>query len=296
VLAPDQSNDVYFVNADGDELFFVREGEAKLITPLGELAVQAHDYVIIPRGLLHRFVLPANKTQRWLSIECLGGLSIPTQYRNDIGQLRMDAPYTHRDFRTPRFTGPSDEGLRELVVKKGGRFFGHTLRHSPLDLVGWDGTVYPLVFPISRFSPRVGQVHLPPTVHGTFAARGALICSFVPRNLDFHRDAIPCPYPHSSVDVDEILYYCDGSFTSRNSSVPDAGSATAAQPRRSGVGPGSISLHPAGIAHGPHEGSYERSIGQTHTDELAVMLDCFEPLQVCEAALSLEDRDYHGSF
>jgi homogentisate 1,2-dioxygenase len=278
-LSPNASDRVYFANADGDDVYFVREGRALLVSPLGELPVQQHDYVIVPRGLLHRFVLDAGVAQHWLSIECLGGFSIPAQFRNEVGQLRMDAPYSHRDFRDPRFVGPRDEGIRELVVKKGGRFFGHTLAHSPLDLVGWDGSVYPLAFPISRFSPRVGEVHLPPTVHGTFAARGALICSFVPRLVDFHPQAISCPYPHSSVDVDEVIYYCDGQFTSRK-----------------GVGPGSVSFHPAGIPHGPHEGAYERSIGQTRTEELAVMLDCAHPLRVTEAALGLEDPAYHGSF
>ena len=279
VLTPNASDRKYFVNGDADDVFFVREGKAQLITALGELSVESGDYVIVPRGLLHRFVLDSDVPQHWLSIECLGGFSIPAQFRNEVGQLRMDAPYSNRDFKSPRFTGPRDEGIRELVVKKGGRFFAHTLPHSPLDVVGWDGSVYPLVFPISRFSPRVGQVHLPPTVHGTFAARGALICSFVPRLVDFHPEAISCPYPHSSVDVDEVIYYCDGQFTSRK-----------------GVGPGSVSFHPAGIPHGPHEGAYERSIGQTRTDELAVMLDCAQPLLVTEAARALEDQAYHSSF
>jgi homogentisate 1,2-dioxygenase len=279
VLAPSAADRVYFINADADELFFLREGSATLITPLGELSVAAHDYVIVPRGMLHRFELDAGQRQRWLGIECLGGVDVPRQYRNDIGQLRMDAPYSHRDFRSPRFVGPRDEGIRELVVKKSGRFFGYTLPASPLDVVGWDGTVYPLVFPISRFSPRTGEVHLPPTVHGTFAARGALICSFVPRMLDYHGEAVPCPYPHASVDVDEVIYYCDDAFSSRK-----------------GVGPGAVSLHPAGVVHGPHEGAYEGSIGQKQTSELAVMLDCFLPLQVSEAARSLEDAGYHTSF
>jgi homogentisate 1,2-dioxygenase len=191
----------------------------------------------------------------------------------------MDAPYSHRDFVRPRFEGPRDEGVRETVVKRRDAFTTFTTRRSPLDVVGWDGTVWPWAFPILAFQPRVSSVHLPPTWHGTFAARGALICSFVPRPVDFHPDAIPCPYPHSSVDVDEILFYVEGNFTSRR-----------------GVGPGSISFHPAGIPHGPHPGSYERSIGSKETTELAVMLDCVEPLTPTQLAATIEDAGYQQSF
>jgi len=279
VLKPDRSDPVYFSNGDADDLFFIREGGGRLISALGTLDFRAGDYVIVPRGLLHRFEIDSALSQIWLSIECLGGVSIPAQFRNDAGQLRMDAPYSHRDFRSPVFQGPSDESMRELVIKRGSAFYGHELPHSPLDVVGWDGAMYPMAFAISSFNPRVGRIHLPPTVHGTFAARGALICSFVPRMLDFGHDAIPCPYPHSSVDVDEVLYYCDGNFSSRK-----------------GVGPGSLSLHPAGIAHGPHHGAYEGSLGATRTEELAVMLDCFAKLQVTTAASALEDAAYHSSF
>jgi homogentisate 1,2-dioxygenase len=191
----------------------------------------------------------------------------------------MDAPYSHRDFRRVVWQPPRDEGLREVVVKKGGAFHGLRLDHSPLDVVGWDGAVYPMAFPILAFQPRVGLVHLPPTWHGTFAARGALVCSFVPRVVDFHPDAIPCPYPHASVDVDELLFYVRGQFTSRR-----------------GVGPGSISHHPAGVLHGPHPGAYQASLGVTRTDELAVMLDCEQPLQATAAAIGAEDPSYDDGF
>jgi homogentisate 1,2-dioxygenase len=177
------------------------------------------------------------------------------------------------------FRGPLDEGIRDVVVKRGGAYHGLRHRHSPLDVVGWDGTVYPWAFPILAFQPRVSSVHLPPTWHGTFAARGALVCSFVPRPLDFHPDAVPCPYPHSSVDVDEVLYYVSGDFASRR-----------------GVGPGSITLHPAGVPHGPHPGKYEASVGAKRTEEIAVMLDCHRPLSRTEDAASVEDTGYDESF
>lgn len=278
VASPDAADPVYFVDGDADELVFVREGGGVLRTALGDLAFEAGDYVHVPRGLLHRFV-PGAGAQRWLTLEFAGGVGIPEQWRNEVGQLRMDAPYSHRDFRLPEFRGPVDEGLREIVVKRHGAFHGLRQETPPLDLVGWDGAVYPVAFPILNFQPRAGLVHLPPTWHGTFAARGALVCSFVPRVVDFHPDAIPCPYPHSSVDVDEILYYVRGHFTSRR-----------------GVGAGSISHHPAGLPHGPHPGAYEGSIGARATDELAVMLDCHQPLAATPAAGELEDPGYQESF
>jgi homogentisate 1,2-dioxygenase len=278
VLFPAEADPVYFSNGDGDDLYYIHEGGGLLRSMLGDLRFEAGDYVFVPRGLVHRF-LPDQSAQHWLSIECAGGLHLPKQWRNETGQLRMDAPYCHRDFRLPSFVGPVDESLRELLVKRAGAFHGFVYDHPPLDVVGWDGTVYPWAFPILRFQPRVGLVHLPPTWHGTFAARGALICSFVPRPLDFHPDAVPCPYPHASVDCDEFLFYARGNFTSRR-----------------GVGPGSVSHHPAGIPHGPHPGAYESSIGHRQTDELAVMLDTYRPLFPTAAALTVEDPGYQKSF
>ena len=279
VLHPSAADPVYFSNGDADELFFVFEGGGTLRSLLGDVRFDQNDYVFIPRGVLHRFVPDVGVRQYWLSIECLGGMALLKQWRNEVGQLRMDAPYCHRDFRRPEFGGPRDEGIRDLVVKRDGAFHGFGYDAPPLDIVGWDGSVYPWVFPILAFQPRVGLVHLPPTWHGTFAARGALICSFVPRPIDFHPEAVPCPYPHSSVDVDEVLFYCRGNFSSRR-----------------GVNPGSISHHPAGIAHGPHPGAYEGSIGKRETNELAVMLDCYQPLEATEKALGIEDPGYHESF
>ena len=279
LVQADTADDGYFSNGDSDELFFVLEGGGVLKSPFGDLSFKARDYLCIPRGVVHRFALESGVRQSWLSIECRGGVGLLKQYRNEVGQLTMSAPYSHRDFDRPAFGGPVDEGLRELTVLRNGDFHAFELLHSPLDVVGWDGSVYPFVFPIERFQPRTGAIHLPPTVHGTFAARGALICSFVPRLLDFHPDAIPCPYPHSSVDVDEVLYYVHGNFTSRR-----------------GVGVGSISHHPAGIPHGPHPGAYEGSIGARSTDEIAVMLDCARPLSPTAAATAIEDSEYHLSF
>ncbi|MBL0217955.1 MAG: homogentisate 1,2-dioxygenase [Myxococcales bacterium] len=277
VAFPTAEDPVYIADGDADQLIYIHRGGGTLRTLLGDIAFTQGDYVFVPRGLLHRFI--PSGTQYWFWFSLTGGVHIPTQWRNDVGQLRMDAPYSHRDFKRPQFTGPADEGLRELVVRRAGTWHGFTMEESPLDAVGWDGTVYPWAFPILAFQPRVSSVHLPPTWHGTFAAKGALICSFVPRPVDFHPEAIPCPYPHSNTHCDEIIFYAEGQFTSRK-----------------GVASGSISHHPMGVPHGPHPGSYEKSIGTTHANEIAVMVDLFKPLFVTTAAVDVEDAGYQDSF
>ncbi len=279
VLRPNESDGVYFVNGDADDLYFIHEGRGTLRSLLGDVSFRAGDYVSVPRGLLHRFLLPGGDAQLWFLVECVGGVDVLAQYRNAAGQLRMDAPYSHRDFRGPSFMGPLDENIRHVVVQRGGRLHGYEWSRSPLDVVGWDGVLYPWAFSIFDFQAKVGRIHLPPTVHGTFQTHGALICSFVPRLLDYDEHAIPCPYPHSSVDVDEVLFYSRGNFTSRR-----------------GVGPASISHHPAGITHGPHPGAYEASVGAKSTDEVAVMLDCARPLARTALAAAIEDAGYHDSF
>jgi homogentisate 1,2-dioxygenase len=278
VVKPVQTTAAYFLNADADELFFVREGRGVVRSVFGDLAFGRHDYVGIPKGVVYRMQWE-DAGSELLLVECHGGLGVPSQFRNPVGQLRMDAPYCHRDFRRPEFRGPIDEGIRRLIVQRGAAHHEFRYAHSPLDVVGWDGTLYPWAFPILAFQPRVSSVHLPPTWHGTFSTRGALICSFVPRPLDFHPEAIPCPYPHSSADVDELIYYVSGAFSSR-----------------SGVEAGSLTLHPRGIPHGPQPSRYEASVGAKYTDELAVMLDCYLPLTATAEARAIEDAGYEASF
>ncbi len=261
VAKPARPEAHYRINGGSDELLFVLDGSGTLRSPLGDLGYTAGDYLFVPKGLLHRLVPDELTSQHLLGLEFKNGFRIPARFRNPSGQLRMDAPYCHRDFKRPVFRGPIDEALREVVVEHGSTCQRFTYQHSPLDVVGWDGTLYPWAFPILNFQPRVAAVHLPPTWHGTFEASGALICSFVPRPLDFHPEAIPCPYPHSSADIDEVIFYAAGQFSSRKA-----------------VGRGSLTWHPAGVPHGPHPNRYEESLGVTHTDELAVMLDCQQPL------------------
>ncbi|MFO0677217.1 MAG: homogentisate 1,2-dioxygenase [Polyangiaceae bacterium] len=279
---PTKTDDAYFSNGDGDELWFVQDGKARLESFCGWLDVDAGDYVFVPRGLVHRWHVVSSSV-RMMGFEMAGEMKVPVQYRNPVGQLRMDAPYSHRDFVAPKgpiaTPGHPLVGPTELFAKKDGRFTRYVLERPPMDVVGWEGFVYPFTFAIEKFQPKIGLVHLPPTIHGTFAAQGLLVCSFVPRVTDFHPDAIPCPYPHSSVHCDEVILYLRGNFTSRK-----------------GVGPGCISLHPAGIAHGPHPGAYEKSIGTTRTDEMAVMIDTYQPLVPTTAAAAIENPDYHASW
>jgi homogentisate 1,2-dioxygenase len=277
IVKASSSDTVYSSNGDADDVLFVRSGKGIVRSVFGDLRFEPGDYVCIPKGTVHRFELESDGFEA-LSIEC-AGVGVPKQWRNEVGQLRMDAPYCHRDFRRPEFKGPVDEGIRELVIKRHGKRHHFRYGHPPLDVVGWDGTVYPWAFPILAFQPRVSSVHLPPTWHGTFAAKGLLICSFVPRPLDFHPDAVPCPYPHSSVDVDEVIYYVSGEFGSR-----------------SGIEVGSVTLHPSGLPHGPHPGRYEGSLGAKRTNEVAVMLDCYTTLSATADAAFVEDASYDASF
>ncbi|MHC4235771.1 MAG: homogentisate 1,2-dioxygenase domain-containing protein, partial [Planctomycetota bacterium] len=242
-----------------------------------------HDYVYIPKATPYR-LHPEGHTGTFLVFEATGFIDVPKQFRNSAGQLTMDAPYSHRDFRAPteliRFDRTQHgQPPYRLVIKKSDRLAVHLHDHWPLQLVGWDGYSYPVAFNIHDYQPKTGLIHLPPTYHITFAGNGFIICSFVPRMVDYHEKAIPCPYGHAAVDCDEILYYVDGNFISRK-----------------GIERESLSLHPAGVPHGPHPGMYERSIGVKRTEELAVMCDTFKPLQVTKVAADFEDQNYHRSW
>lgn len=284
VVRPTQSDTGYFANGDGDDVIYCHRGGGSVFTWFGRLDFGPGDYVLLPRAVPYRIAI-TDADQHWFWTECRTPLKAPTQYRNAIGQLRMDAPYTHRDFRLPEwdasgageFSDP--DGEKVVITKRRDRFTQHVWENPVLDVLGWDGTIYPAVFPILNFSAKAGAVHLPPTVHGTFATKGSLICSFVPRTVDFGEGAIPCPYPHSNVDVDEVIFYCDGDFTSRR-----------------GIDAGSISFHPAGVPHGPHPGAYEGSIGVREVHETAVMIDTFDPLRITPQGMGLEAPEYDESW
>jgi homogentisate 1,2-dioxygenase len=277
---PTESEPTLVTNGDGDELTFVYEGSGRLECPLGMVPFAAHDYVYVPQGMPHRMVLDGPAVL--FTVEAHSQLRVPKQYRTPEGQLSMYAPYTHHDFVEPVWPDGGPESLaapRRLIVKSGGFLTAFELSNDPFDVVGWDGQLWPFAFPILAFQPKTGLIHLPPTIHTAFAGDGYVVCSFVPRLVDFAENAIPCPYPHSSPDCDEILFYVEGNFTSRK-----------------GVGPSSITLHPRGITHGPHPGTYEGSIGSSRTDELAVMVDTFKPLWPTPFAAGIEESGYNLSW
>lgn len=276
-VSAESSDQLLVCNADADELVYVFAGAGTVETPFGSLSFQAEDYVYLPKGVIHRWQVQA--PVRLLVIEGLSGIDIPAYFRNPAGQLRMDAAYTHRDFQAPVLTEQDWPGPAVVLVKRREQLTRLTYCHHPFDVLGWDGALWPFVFPIRAFQPRTGLVHLPPSIHTTFMGSGFVVCSFVPRMTDFHPEAIPCPYPHSSVDCDEVLFYVAGNFTSRR-----------------GIEPGSISFHPMGLPHGPHPGAYEASIGTVRTDEMAVMLDTFKPLLPTAHAFAIEDPDYQFSW
>ncbi len=280
IAKPDQSEPTLVANADADELTYVHSGSGRVESPFGLLEFHTGDYVHMPRSIPHRWIIDGPAFL--LIMEARSFCDVPKQYRNSVGQLDMAAPYSHRDFRAPDWPDGGPESLdapKRLITQRGGELTAFEMSHDPFDIVGWDGQVWPFAFPIRAFQPRTAQVHLPPTIHTTFAGDGFVICSFVPRIVDFHEKAIPCPYPHSSPDCDEVLFYVEGNFTSRK-----------------GIGPASISLHPTGLPHGPHPGTYEASVGTTRTDELAVMIDTFKPLLPTDHARQVEESDYNLSW
>jgi homogentisate 1,2-dioxygenase len=280
LAAPSKSMDTYFFkNADADEVLFVHVGSGALKTPYGKINFEYGDYLVIPRGTIYQLEFN-DSNNRLLIVESTSPIITPNRYRNKFGQLMEHAPFCERDIRKPADLETNDEkGDFKFFIKKQDMIYPYTYMNHPFDLIGWDGYVYPYAFSIHNFEPITGRVHQPPPVHQTFAARGFVICSFVPRLYDYHPLSIPAPYNHSNIDSDEVLYYVDGDFMSRKH-----------------VEKGMITLHPGGIPHGPHPGTVEKSIGKKGTAELAVMVDTFAPLVMTKQAFELEDPDYYKSW
>lgn len=269
-------------NATADECVFVQSGSAVLESVFGHLEARTGDYVVIPKSTIHRWVPDAGAELRVLALELAAHVDVPRRYRSPEGQLLESAPYSERDLRAPEPADPVEEGGVEVLVRHGADLWTrYVYAEHPFDVVGWDGTIYPFAFNISDFEPRVGRVHLPPPVHQTFEAQGAVICSFCPRPYDFDPEAIAVPYNHANVDSDEVLFYVAGSFMSR---------------KGSGIEAGSISLHPAGFVHGPQPGSVEAAFGEPGTEETAVMVDTFARLAIAPAASECEDHGYFLSW
>lgn len=280
LAAPQESmKDYFYKNADADEMIFVHEGSGTLVTQYGELRFGYGDYLVIPRGTIYQIHF-TDADNRLFIVESFSPIRYPKRYVSKYGQLLEHAPFCERDIRTPQNLQTIDaEGDFLIKTKKKGILYGLHYAHHPFDVVGWDGCCYPYAFSIHDFEPITGRVHQPPPVHQTFEANNFVVCSFCPRLYDYHPDAIPAPYNHSNIDSDEVLYYVAGDFMSRKH-----------------VTRGMITLHPAGIPHGPHPGAVEKSIGKKDTQELAVMVDTFHPLQLTIEALEIENEGYTMSW
>jgi homogentisate 1,2-dioxygenase len=276
LAAPQQSmTDYFYKNADGDEMIFVHKGSGKVLTQYGELKFGYGDYIILPRGTIYQIQFDTSENRLFI-VESFSPIRYPKRYMSHYGQLMEHSPYCERDIRKPENLKTYDE-VGDFVIKTKKQ---NTLYHlhygtHPFDVIGWDGCCYPYIFSIHDFEPITGRVHQPPPVHQTFETNAFVVCSFVPRLYDYHPDAIPAPYNHSNIDSDEVLYYVDGDFMSRKN-----------------VTQGMITLHPAGIPHGPHPGAVEKSIGKKETLELAVMVDTFKPLKLTVDAINIENKDY----
>jgi homogentisate 1,2-dioxygenase len=280
LAAPQQSMKNYFYkNADADEMLFIHKGKGVLKTFMGNIPFEYGDYLIIPRGMIYQMHFDTTDN-RIFYLESFSPIYTPKRYKNSHGQHLEHSPFCERDFKLPTELETHDEkGDFIIKIKKEGVLHELVYATHPFDVIGWDGYNFPYAFSIHNFEPITGRVHQPPPVHQTFETNTFVVCSFCPRLYDYHPLSIPAPYNHSNIDSDEVLYYVDGDFMSRNN-----------------IEQGHITLHPKGIPHGPAPGAYERSIGQTVTQELAVMVDTFRPLQVTEAAMGIDDGKYYKSW
>ncbi|MCA9744435.1 MAG: homogentisate 1,2-dioxygenase [Deferribacteres bacterium] len=275
ISMPTENMRSFYRNGQAYEMWFVHEGEGVLCSQFGKLPFRPGDYIVIPFGVTWKLELNGTG-HRFLVVECPSQIEAPKRYLNKYGQFLEHAPFCERDIRVPQELETfEDAGEHEVIVKVRDQLQKHTVGFHPFDVVGWDGCVYPWIFNINDFEPITGRVHQPPPVHQTFNAHNFVVCSFVPRLFDYHPEAIPAPYNHSNVQSDEVIYYVDGNFMSRK-----------------GVDKYDFTLHPYGMPHGPQPGMTEASIGKERTEELAVMIDTFRPLQLTAEALNHENPDY----
>lgn len=276
---PRKSTEYFYKNAECDELLYVHHGKGILKTFVGDLDFTVGDYLIIPRGTIYQIDFETEDTVLFF-VESHSPIYTPKRYRNEFGQLLEHSPFCERDIITPTFREPKDEKGEVLIkVKKENQIWDFVYATHPFDVVGWDGYFYPFKMSIYDFEPITGRVHLPPPIHQNFEAHNFVVCSFVARMYDYHPLAVPAPYNHSNIDSDEVLFYTQGDFMSRNH-----------------IDLMDFTLHPGGIVHGPHPGAMERSIGKKLTEEYAVMVDPFRPLKITEEALKVEDPNYKYSW
>nr|WP_238404137.1 homogentisate 1,2-dioxygenase [Gordonia desulfuricans] len=272
-------------NAIGDECVYVESGSAIVETVFGSLEVRAEQYIVIPRATTHRWRVVGSEPLRLFAVEANSHIGPPRRYLSAAGQLLEHSPYCERDLRGPTEPLLVDGTDVEVYIKHRGAagITGtvHVVPHHPFDVVGWDGCLYPFVFALEDFMPITGKLHQPPPVHQVFEGHNFVICNFLPRKVDYHPLSVPVPYYHSNVDSDEVMFYVGGNYEAR---------------KGSGIGIGSISLHPGGHAHGPQPGAIEASLGKDYFDESGIMVDTFRPLLLGEAARAADDGVYPSSW
>ena len=272
------SMDYFYRNSQAYETWWVHDGSGTLKSQFGNLPFRKGDYIVIPFGVTWQMQL--NEESKFFTIENPSQIEPPKRYRNNYGQLLEHSPYCERDIRVPEeLETHTERGEFDLRVKVRDRLSRHVLDHHPFDVVGWDGYLYPWIFNIEDFEPITGRIHQPPPSHQTFDGHNFVVCSFVPRLFDYHPDGIPAPYNHSNIQSDEIIYYAEGNFMSRK-----------------GIDRCDISMHPFGLSHGPQPGMTEASIGKKETQELAVMVDTFHPLNLTKQAVEMEKIEYMSTW
>ena len=302
---PAEQMGYHFKNGQGDECVFVHFGSGTLRSFMGTLKFGPKDYILIPKGIIYTVTWDERATDG-SDVEAFGGqtreqmpygkfvlfetangshIGPPPRYvSKQTSQFLEHSPYCERDLVVPLVSDEhplytDERGSFEVRIKARNCVHSYEYDYHPCDIVGWDGCYYPYIFNIDDFAPIVGKLHMPPPIHQTFEGHNFVICSFCPRVLDFHPEAIPVPYNHSNLDSDEVLYYVEGNYKARK-----------------GISSGSVSLHPQGIPHGPHPGTVEASLGAKFTNELAVMCDTFRPLYPTRLALELDDPKYPASW
>lgn len=274
-----KSSDIFYKNSQAHEMIFVHKGEGTLKTMLGHIDFMPGDHLIIPKGIIYQMEFEGEDNRLFI-VESFTPFRFPKKYLSSNGQLLENAPIYERDIRLPKKLDSIDDlGDHKVLIKRDDKLYTYHYQSHPFDVVGWDGCYYPYALSIHEFEPITGRIHQPPPVHQTWEAHNFVTCAFVPRLYDYHPQSIPAPYNHANLDSDEVLYYVDGDFMSRNN-----------------IEMGQITLHPMGVAHGPHPGAVERSIGKKGTEELAVMVDTFKPLKLTQTAMDIEVKDYYKSW
>jgi len=269
----------FYKNSQAHEMIFIHKGQGLLKTMLGHIKFFPGDHLIIPKGITYQMEFEGEDNRLFI-VESFTPFQFPKKYLSNSGQLLENAPIYERDIRLPEQLESIDElGDHKVLIKRDDKLYTYHYESHPFDVIGWDGCYYPYALSIHNFEPITGRIHQPPPVHQTWEAHNFVTCAFVPRMYDYHPEAIPAPYNHANLDSDEVLYYVDGDFMSRNN-----------------IEKGQITLHPMGVSHGPHPGAAERSIGKKETHELAVMVDTFKPLKITQQALDIEVKDYYKSW